>query len=304
MTEEERYFALCTLIQYYRIKAARSSAGALTLEALAIAFGIERKFLSNFLGGLSRDKRETAAHHSDDIQKVREGLRKWFDERGRQGLPGLIERAASLVLDHEESDRIDNIFHRLADTRPESINTFNKAFPGVYDIWRYAAHEVATYRPVPNTDGTRNYWVAHAALQIFPADPGHPYPRFEIRFRSSKRGTGRDFNTTFGEIAIIQRHLYFIGREDGTSYPLVVVARYNARHNTDFRGFVIRSNHNSSSLFAARVMFVKNNTAESINDIDKDLYIELDKNIADKIKGFEEEILNTVDHEGHGGLIL
>ena len=296
--EDERFFALCSIIQYYR-----HARGRIPQKDIATHIGVDEHFFNNFMAGLSRE------HRQSDIEKISNYFQGWLDgNNGAEYLnsPIFIQRAAETVYPLQfGSERIGNIMRRLADDKPEAVKLFNRNYVGVYDLWRHSAHQDARFKPLLHANGTKSYWVSHAALQIFPAPSAKRYPRFQIRYRACKRTDAwRPANTIEGEVVVIHQYMYFLGAERSSGYPLMIVANYNAEVSNTFKGIALRNNVNSHSMFAARVTFIKNSKAKAIEDLDADCYVELDTDIADKIESFRYDIINNVDFDGRGGLVL
>ena len=296
--EDEDFFALCIIIQYYRPATGRR---IISQRDVAVKVGVDEHFFNNFIAGSSRDARR------EDVEKILDFFKNWLTaEKNKEYLnsPVLIQRAAETVY-KLGSERVGNIIRNLADNRPEAVKIFNKNYSGVYDVWRYSAHQASEFKPVRGHGGVLNYWVTRAALQIFPAPSPKQYPRFEIRYRACKRTDApRDANTVEGEVVVIQRYMYFFGYEHGTGYPLVIVAKHNAQVSTTFKGIVVRNNVNSGTMFGSRVTFIKNVGAVNLKELDDECYIELDKDVEEKIKSFRNDMLNDVEYEGRGGLRL
>lgn len=191
-------------------------------------------------------------------------------------------------------------------------------YEGVWDLFRYGGH------------GKNNPVLMWAAMQIMrPADPKDPasLPGFVIRYRPSGDPKGK-YRTADGFIVSLigQQHMWFIGRDHGTNYPLDILCDQRqlsggqSHPNDDedgekvstFTG-VIKRKHEQNRIMVSHVMGVRTNVALSDrtnligpydpkDQIFEKLYAEEHSDLP--LHELLGAIRNRADHEGKAVMFL
>jgi hypothetical protein len=225
-----------------------------------------------------------------------------------------VQQSRERVLTISLDQAVQAIFGELIDRDRGKLARFLKHHSGVYDAWRFSAHQHHEFVPL-GPAGQKNYWVVHSALQIHAPEAHIPhkepdtyeFPRFTIHHRPQKRPTRPDHEnmpmprSIEGIVMLIKDHVFFVGQDIESGYPLFIVA---SEDGNDFRGLVIRGNDNTKSIFGSRIRLIKNTRVQHINQLDDEVWIELDVNVMDRIREFKDALLNKALYDGYGGVTL
>ena len=139
-----------------------------------------------------------------------------------------------------------------------TIEKIATSYAGRFDVLRYSAH-----LRQPDKKRPPDPRIMRAALEIFAPVRDNNLPTFEIRYRPHSLDDKDGYFGSQGTVYPLGtgEHLLFLGWEDPSKYPLVIVAKLErqpaGRKKAGlFQGLVIRR-HEFGHIFASRVLFVR-----------------------------------------------
>ncbi|MBV9991523.1 MAG: hypothetical protein JOZ72_09540 [Alphaproteobacteria bacterium] len=212
------------------------------------------KQLNNFLSGAS-------ARHA---KSVKEGVKQiaanpaYYD-----GAPRYIREAIQLVYGFGRVPEIGRVFGEVADHGKEAVGKLSECYAGIWDVFRYAAHDSA-----PALETAPGVWdanIVRISLRIDPCEGDPPaFPNFEINYLPPRSRSVGDIKTTKGCVVPLKGGPFmgFFGVEENTLFPLEIRARrFQARQNS-FIGLAKRHLDDGGAVIAARAIFVRSKATD------------------------------------------
>lgn len=299
--------ALSTIMHHYKFDSMRKS-GATETE-LAKDFAINARQFNNFLNQGSPGAKDGA-----NIRIYRK-LMELANDGYFDASPSYIRRAILIAFPSIERagaiirGEVGEIFARCASEDEEDLAAIDSTYSGVFDIYRYAAHLKNEQEPRiiedPDTGNKKVIGkVVRAAMQIFPREPGAQFARFQLKYKPYPKENKRPANTTDGSLIVIGQHMYFIGYENGTKYPLVISCLFDREVSYDFYGLVLRKHDKGGPIFSSRVYFRKNGDIQEISELDDELCMDEEINFPEDVRMVMKDLTNDIRHGGKGGLLL
>lgn len=290
---------------------ARSTIGGKFQTLSSIAKDIlefeEDKSLTNFLDGrttgASGDAKLRAQFIVDTARDLFEELR---DNRGQfEGdeykgypIPGAMTALYENAFGDEPGPQVsepmlphrialDELADHLANTEVRDFRStvrLKNAFADrVYDVYRWTSPSQKSEKPR----------AIRAALQfLHPSKPTN-FLQFHIHYKPYEldvNGRDKNHSKTTGVVVPIGEHIYMVGSESNTLYPLVIAASVDNDNPQEFRGLVLRRADRKNDLFSARVIFRQNQAVSNLSMLDDAIGIIADDNLTPE----EQEVLSCV----------
>jgi hypothetical protein len=213
--------------------------------------GTANKSVHNFL-------REASEKDSDKIYEYFRVIVANDDYYNRA--PAHIQAAIREVYDFQPdrmlTTSLDQIFGAIMDHDKSSLDRVSRIYSGIWDVLRYA-----------NRSSGSGAWITRAAMRIYPRDSDRSLPTFLIHYRPGSQPTGHFF-TVKGCIISLPgaQHMFFIGYEVNTNYPLDIIAIQTREHTDTFLG-AVRRKHEKGEILMSRVIF-RRSKAKDMSELD------------------------------------
>jgi len=179
----------------------------------------------------------------------------------------------------------------------------------VYDVHRWAA-------PTRNRRYNSAPRFIRAALRFNKPTAKNGFYGFELLYRpymtDEVRYNRGDVLKSTGRVLVIGDHLYFLGHEQPSRYPIIICCHLSLARLQEFTGLVLRSKENENTVFTSRVHFKRNEESsvdfEGVELKNKLCITVYEENTADqetkKIHAVLDELRNLTDFDGRSALEL
>lgn len=302
---DTRIIAVTTLLHHYCFGAKRQ-AGTSEGKLAQDTFQVDKKAFNNFL-------KTGAPGQENEREKIAERLEKHYTNplkfsASPTSIQNLVKEAfpGAELPDVGTRTLVEDVFARARSTREDDLAALKTTYPGFYDIYRFAAHMPGEDESEPvEVDGVPTYQgkYVRAVMEISPPKDDEPFATFSLRYKPAAVGQNRTPNTSEGAVLVVQQHLYFIGFENSSTYPLIICTHFNRAVAEDFHGLVLRY-HDKGLPFASRVNLRKTTEFNAIDDADSLLGIGDPVEFPQEIQEVSDHFMNTIRFDGKAGLLL
>lgn len=209
-----------------------------------------RKWVDNFF-------QQAAEGGSDKIYEFLRGrvANNGYYETAPQHIKAAIEEAYNFRTEIDHSPAAASLGEIISSlTDKTRLNSVSEVYSGIWDVVRYAGRI------------GEEPFVVRAAMEIFPRDDSGTdgFPKFLVYYKPGSLMATLDHFEVEGAIIPLAggQHMYFLGRETDSDYPLDIVAHQVRRPRPQtpplqlFLG-IVRRRQEQGQVLAARVVFLR-----------------------------------------------
>lgn len=271
--------------------------------------------LTNFLdGGSSGQNSPAARNRSAIIVETAKSLFKDLRERsGAFAGPNVRDVIvpssmialydAAFLEDEEEEEPYREALSELADRLAQtSIGDVKRTLrlkrvlaDRVYEVYRWTS-------PSRTKDEPRA--IRASMTFLHPSKPTN-FLRFQLHYRPYEldpEGLKKNHSITDGVVVPIGGHIYMIGAESNTEYPLIICATIDNDNPQQFRGLVLRRADHKHDLFSARVIFNQNTSVSALEELHDKIGIVHADTLNEEEIMLLEQVNNLVGNDGKQAL--